>query len=86
VLLPYGKAEFQYLAQSNAQNVTAQLVGAGSPTIVPKLGQDKTFGTFAAGASAIFPQGFSGFFNYEQLFGKDNYKDQRYTLGLRVEF
>jgi uncharacterized protein YhjY with autotransporter beta-barrel domain len=86
VLLPYGKAEFQYLAQTNAQDVTAQLVGIGSPTIVPKIGQDKSFGTFAVGASAILPHGVSGFFNYEQLFGKDNYKGQRYTLGLRVEF
>jgi uncharacterized protein YhjY with autotransporter beta-barrel domain len=86
VLLPYGKAEFQYLAQTNAQDVTAQLVGIGSPTIVPKVGQDKSFGAFAAGASAILPNGVSGFFNYEQLFGKDNYKGQRYTLGLRVEF
>src|SRR5262249_36100853 len=40
VLLPYGKVEFQYLAQSNAQNVTAQLVGTDSASIVPKVGQD----------------------------------------------
>ena len=86
VLLPYGKVEFQYLAQSNAQNVTAQLVGITNPaSIIPKLGQDKTFGNFAAGASAILPNGFSCFFNYEQLFGKENFKDQRYTIGLRIE-
>ncbi len=87
VLVPYGKLELQYLAQTNAQNVSAQLANAGSnPSIVPKLGQDKTFGTFAAGASAILANGFSCFFNYEQLFGKENYKDQKYTLGLRLEF
>ena len=41
---------------------------------------------FAVGASAILANGFSCFFNYEQLFGKENFKDQKYTLGLRVEF
>jgi outer membrane autotransporter protein len=87
VLVPYGRLDLQYVAQSNAQDVTAQLVGLTAPaTIVPTLGQDKTFGTFAAGASAILPNGFSCFFNYEQLFGKENFKDQKYTLGLRVEF
>jgi len=87
VLVPYAKLELQYLAQSNAQNVTAQLTGLTSPaSIVPALGQDKTFGNFAAGASAILANGFSCFFNYEQLIGKDNYKDQKYTLGLRLEF
>ena len=28
---------------------------------------------------------FSGFFNYESLFGKDNYKSNRYTLGIRID-
>jgi uncharacterized protein YhjY with autotransporter beta-barrel domain len=87
VLLPYGKVELQYLAQSSAQNLTAQLAAASSSsTIVPTLGQDRSFGNFSLGASAILPHGISGFFTYEQLFGKDNYKGQRYTLGLRVEF
>jgi outer membrane autotransporter protein len=87
VLLPYGKVELQYLAQSSAQDVTALVVGSSAPaTILPKLGDDKTFGNFAAGVSAILPNGFSCFFNYEQLFGKENFEDQRYTLGLRLEF
>lgn len=87
VLLPYARLELQYLAQTNAQDVTAQLVGVTAPAaIVPVLGQDKTFGNFAVGASAILPRGVSCFFNYQQVFGKDNFKDQKYTLGLRLEF
>jgi hypothetical protein len=28
----------------------------------------------------------SCFFNYEQLFGKDNVSNQKYTLGVRIDF
>jgi outer membrane autotransporter protein len=87
VLLPYARLELQYLAQTSAQDVTAQLAAASSPAIlVPALGDDRTFGNFAVGASAILPRGVSGFFTYEQLVGKDNFRNQKYTLGLRVEF
>jgi outer membrane autotransporter protein len=82
VLLPYARIEFQHVAQSNVKNVF--IVGSTVPVEV--LGQDKSFGNFAVGASAIFAKGFSAFFNYEQLFGKDNFSDQKYTLGVRVDF
>lgn len=85
VLLPYARIEFQHVAQSNVQNVFAGYVGS-DPKIVGLLGQDKNFGNFGVGASAIFAKGFSAFFNFEQLFGKDNYSDQKYTLGVRVDF
>ncbi len=87
VLVPYAKIELQHLAQSNAQDVTAQLAGLGSPSsIVPTLGPDRNFGNFAAGASGILANGFTCFFNYEQSFGKESFKGQKYTLGLRLEF
>ena len=82
VLLPNARIEFQHVAQSNVQNVFV----AGSTIPVAVLGQDKNFGNFAVGASAVFAKGFSAFFNFEQLFGKDNFSDQKYTLGVRVDF
>ena len=30
--------------------------------------------------------GVAAFFNYEQLFGKDNYSNHKYTLGVRIAF
>jgi len=36
--------------------------------------------------SAVMPHGVNGFFNYQHLFGKENYSDDRYTLGLRIDF
>jgi hypothetical protein len=50
------------------------------------LGDDKNFGVFAVGASAVLPGGVSGFFNYQQLFGKTDLRDKRYTVGLRADF
>lgn len=88
VLLPYGRLEFQYLAQSSANDVTVQLASnvTSTPGQIRFLGRDKSFGNFAVGLTALFGHGFSAFFNYQQLFGKSDYADQLYTLGLRVEF
>ena len=88
VLLPYGRLEYQYLAHSSGKDVTAQLVTDISSTSVPIqiIGQDKSFGTFAVGLSAVFRRGVSAFFNYQQLFAKDNVRDQLYTVGARLAF
>jgi outer membrane lipase/esterase len=85
VLLPYAWLEFQYLAQSDVDNVTTQTAMLG-PTTIQAANQDKSFGNFALGLTALFKQGVSAFFNYQQLFGKSNLTDQLYTLGLRLEF
>jgi outer membrane lipase/esterase len=88
VLMPNARIELQHVADRNIKDVTALI--PGDPTVlpgtIPILGEDRTFGTFALGLSAVFPRGVSGFFNYEQLFGKDNFSDRHYTLGVRIEF
>jgi outer membrane autotransporter protein len=88
VLLPNARIEFQHVADRNIQNVTASLPGNPIflPITIPILGEDRTFGNFALGVSGVFPRGVSAFFNYEQLFGKDNFSDRHYSLGLRIEF
>jgi len=88
VLMPNARIEFQHIADRNINNVTASLPGNPivPPVIIPILGDDRTFGTFALGVSGVFPRGVSAFFNYEQLFGKDNFSDRHYTLGARIEF
>jgi hypothetical protein len=86
--MPNARIEFQHVADRNIQNVTASLPGNPSvlPGTIPILGEDRSFGTFALGVSGVFPRGVSAFFNYEQLFGKDNFSDRHYSLGLRIEF
>jgi uncharacterized protein YhjY with autotransporter beta-barrel domain len=77
------------LAQRSADDVSARIVNqdVASPSAqIPILGEDRNFGNFAVGVSAVFPRGVSAFFNYQQLFGKDNLSDRHYTLELRVAF
>jgi outer membrane autotransporter protein len=67
--------------------VTVETIGvtsSGQPLSLP--GTDKSYGNVAIGASAVLPRGFSGFANIEWLFGRQNYTDTRYTLGLRYAF
>jgi uncharacterized protein YhjY with autotransporter beta-barrel domain len=85
VLIPNARLEYQHLAQSSANDVSAR-IASSAPTQIQILGPDKNFGNFAVGASAVFPNGMSAFFNYQQLFGKSNVSDRLYTLGINVGF
>ncbi len=85
VLVPNARLEFQYLAQSSANDVSAR-IATSAPTQIQILGPDKSFGNFAVGVTALFGRGVSAFFNYQQLFGKSNVSDRLYTLGLNVAF
>ena len=85
VLIPNGRIEFQHLANSSRSDLTAQS-GSTAPVPISVVGQDKNYGTFAVGASGVFGSGVTAFFNYQQLFGKSNVRDQLYTVGLRIDF
>ena len=87
VVIPYGRLEFQHIAQSSAQTVYAGLAGIVAPaTDHSDAGQDKSFGNYAVGVTGMFAKNVSAFFNFEQLFGKDDYSQQKYTLGFRYRF
>jgi outer membrane autotransporter protein len=86
-LVPYARAEYQYTAHSSADQVTAQLAGvAASNSVLPALGVDRNYGNIALGATALMPQGISGFFNYQHLLGKQDFREDRFTLGVRLDF
>jgi outer membrane autotransporter protein len=89
VLVPYARVEFQYAVQQSADAITAQYVTVGvgpgaQPISIP--GTDKSYGSFSVGATAVTGHGFSGYFNFQRLFGKENFSDNRYTLGIRYDF
>ena len=89
VFLPNARLEFQHLAQRSINDISVHVVGQGVTTPageIPILGEDRNFGRFGLGASAVFPRGISAFFDYEQLFAKQNFSDRHFTLGLRVQF
>jgi outer membrane autotransporter protein len=86
-LIPTARLEFQQQTSNTPSGVTAGLVGDPLNTTfaVPYVGNDKSYGNFGVGVLAVFKKGISATFNYEQLFGKENYSSQRYLLGLRVD-
>lgn len=85
VLVPYARLELQYAAQSSTNGITSQYIG-GVVEPVPIPSADKNYGNFSVGASAVLPRGLSGYFNYQYLFGKSNFSDSRYSLGISYEF
>jgi len=85
-LIPTFRAELQQELSGTAHNVTAQLISDPFQTsfAVPGFSQDKSFGNVSVGLLTIFKKNVSIMFNYERLLGKDNYNNDRYTLGLRI--
>jgi outer membrane autotransporter protein len=87
VLVPFARVEYQYAASNSGEQVNVQIAGVPtSTTLLPALGNDRSYGNLALGASLVMPRGISGFFNYQRLFGKQSYSDDRYTLGFRFGF
>ena len=88
MVIPTLRLEFQQQTAGAPSTATAGLVNdpLNNSFAVPYIGQDKSYGNFGVGVLAIFKKGVSATFNYEQLFGKDNYSSQRYLVGLRVDF
>jgi uncharacterized protein YhjY with autotransporter beta-barrel domain len=87
IVIPHARLEIQQQTQNSARAVTAQLVGSTVQVIVdPHLETDKSFGFFSVGVSVQFKRGLSAFADYEQLFGKSNFSEQRANIGLKLEF
>jgi outer membrane autotransporter protein len=83
-VIPNGRLEYLYLANLNTQSATAQIAGSAQ-TQIEVSRPDKNYGLFAVGISWIH-RGLNAFFNYQQQFGKQNFTDQMYTLGVKYEF
>ncbi len=87
VLIPHARMEYLRQTQTSGKTGTAQLVGdTVQVNIDPQLNLDKDYGTAGVGVSAQFSKGVVGFVDYDRSFGKLNFKHQKYSLGLKVEF
>jgi uncharacterized protein YhjY with autotransporter beta-barrel domain len=87
IFIPHLRVELQRQSQNTARAVTAQLVGSSAQVLVDQSTPiDKSFGQAGVGISAQFARGLTGFLDYEQLFGKENFSEKRFTGGLKAEF
>jgi outer membrane lipase/esterase len=87
IFIPHLRLELQRQSQNTARAVTAQLLGSSTQVLVDQSAPvDKSFGQAGLGVSAQFSRGLTGFLDYEQLFGKENLTEKRFTTGLKAEF
>jgi outer membrane autotransporter protein len=88
VLQPFGRLEFQRQTRDSKIPVNARLVLATASTdaVVPQAGADKAYGNFALGVNALMAKGFNAFVQWERLFGKSNYKDDKFQVQFRYTF
>jgi outer membrane autotransporter protein len=86
VLVPYGRLDFVHEFSSSARNVPASFVQApGTPFLVATDTETRNFGRGNIGLSAIWPNGWVAFADYENEFGKANSMEHRLTVGFRKE-
>ncbi len=86
IFIPHARIEMQKQSQSSP-DATAQAVGSGVQlTVSPDLNKDKSYGNAGFGASAQFAKGKTGFLDFDKTFGKENFRDQRFSGGVKIEF
>jgi outer membrane autotransporter protein len=87
VVVPYVRAEYQHQANTDAKDVSVQLLGTSlALSNLPTGLADKNYGNVSLGATVSTSPAFSGFFNYQRLLGKQDFDSDRFTLGLRYDF
>ncbi|MEM0986870.1 MAG: autotransporter outer membrane beta-barrel domain-containing protein [Pseudomonadota bacterium] len=90
VFLPYARGRAIFELQDDEQSVRARYTAAervsDSTFTITTNPADETSFDLAVGASAVLPNGFSGFAEYQAVLGLENVTHQAIALGLRVEF
>jgi outer membrane autotransporter protein len=87
VLVPQARAEWEHEFDQDAQDITSLYVLDADQNSFSLEGDDpdRDYFNIGAGVSAIFPNGWMGFVDYEGLLGYEDLSRHRVTLGLRVE-
>ena len=87
VFMPNARLELQRRVQGSGRIVGAQLVADGAINSQVALETvDRDYGNASLGFSVVLPRGVSGFANWERLFGRQNYSNSKFTVGVRFEF
>lgn len=89
VVVPFLRAEYHKEFENDARVVSAVYADAAPITTagfsVPTDEPDDDFVVLAAGFSMVWPHGWQGFLQYQQVVGLDRYSDRVITGGLRYE-
>lgn len=89
VVVPFLRAEYHKELENDARAVSAVYTDATTITTagfnVPTDEPDDDFVVLATGVSMVWPHGWQGFLQYQQVVGLDRYSDRVITAGMRYE-
>ena len=87
VLVPHVRAEWEHEFEDDAQDTSSFYQLDANRNLYDLEGEspDTDYFNLGAGVSAIFPNGWMGFVDYEGLVGYEELSKHRLTVGLRVE-
>jgi outer membrane autotransporter protein len=88
VLVPNAVFEWNHEFHNNPQTVVTRFLAdpTQTPIVLSSPAQDQNFFNIGLGLNAILPQGRSGYFYYEHVAGLAGVHENRFSLGIRIEF
>ena len=88
VLVPNAVVEWNHEFRSDPQTVVTRFLAdpTQTPIVLNETAPDQNYFNLGIGLNAILPQGRSGYFYYEHLVGFAGAHENRFSLGIRIEF
>ena len=88
VLVPNAMLEWNHELRNDPQVVVTRFVAdpTQTPMMISDQPPDQNYFNIGIGLNAVLPKGRSGFFLWEHLTGYSGAHENRYSLGIRIEF
>ncbi|MDR3388892.1 MAG: autotransporter domain-containing protein [Rudaea sp.] len=88
VLVPNATLEWNHEFKNDPQSIVTRFLAdpTQTPIVVTDTAPDQNYFNVGIGLNAVLPQGRSGFITWEHLVGFAGAHENRFSLGIRVEF
>lgn len=88
VLVPNALIEWNHELRNDPQVVVTRFIAdpTQTPMVITDQAPDQNYFNIGIGLNAVLPKGRSGFFLWEHLTGYSGAHENRYSLGIRIEF
>lgn len=88
VLVPNATVEWNHEFKNDPQTIVTRFLAdpTQTPILVTDIAPDQNYFNVGIGLNAVLPQGRSGFVSWEHLVGFAGAHENRFSLGIRVEF
>jgi outer membrane autotransporter protein len=88
VLVPNAVIEWNHELRNDPQTVITRFVAdpTQTPMAITDQAPDENYFNVGIGLNAVLPKGRSGFLLWEHLVGYSGAHDNRYSIGIRIEF